>query len=121
MFKLKTFGKVKRIGRIETLILTNAAGSLTAAMRPGALMLITDHINFSGMNPLIGEHGDESFVPMTKHTDAHFYLEFEGDPEAYPCTVAIEELRYYTRDFEILGSYPKSPYRKRFINGRKMA
>ena len=54
---------------IKTLILTNAAGSLTTAMRPGALMLITDHINFSGMNPLIGEQGDESFVPMTDAYD----------------------------------------------------
>ncbi len=50
---------------IETLILTNAAGSLKPEMRPGSLMLISDHINYSGMNPLIGQHGDENFVPMT--------------------------------------------------------
>ncbi len=54
---------------IETLILTNAAGSLKASMKPGSLMLITDHINYSGMNPLIGEHGDENFVPMTNAYD----------------------------------------------------
>jgi len=54
---------------IETLILTNAAGSLRPAMRPGAIMLITDHINYSGMNPLIGQHGDENFVPMTNAYD----------------------------------------------------
>jgi len=54
---------------IETLILTNAAGSLKLSMKPGALMLITDHINYSGMNPLIGQHGDENFVPMTKAYD----------------------------------------------------
>ena len=54
---------------IETLILTNAAGSLKASMKPGSLMLITDHINYSGMNPLIGEHGDENFVPMTDAYD----------------------------------------------------
>ena len=54
---------------IETLILTNAAGSLKKAMRPGAIMLITDHINNSGMNPLIGQHGDENFVPMTNAYD----------------------------------------------------
>jgi purine-nucleoside phosphorylase len=47
------------------LIITNAAGSLDPAVRPGSIMLITDHINFSGMNPLIGETGDQGFIPMT--------------------------------------------------------
>jgi purine-nucleoside phosphorylase len=54
---------------IETLILTNAAGSLKTSMRPGSIMLITDHINYSGMNPLIGQHGDENFVSMTNAYD----------------------------------------------------
>src|ERR1044071_4124110 len=40
---------------VAKLVLTNAAGSLKAHMRSGSIMLITDHINFSGMNPLIGE------------------------------------------------------------------
>ncbi|MGE3876783.1 MAG: purine-nucleoside phosphorylase [Parvibaculaceae bacterium] len=55
---------------ITKLVLTNAAGSLKVGMRPGSIMLITDHINFSGMNPLIGEAGDEGFVPMTEAYDA---------------------------------------------------
>jgi purine-nucleoside phosphorylase len=54
---------------IETLVLTNAAGSLDVTMRPGAIMLINDHINYAGMNPLIGQHGDENFVPMTDAYD----------------------------------------------------
>ncbi|MBI2717946.1 MAG: purine-nucleoside phosphorylase [Rhizobiales bacterium] len=54
---------------IETLILTNAAGSLKPAIRAGSLMLITDHINYSGMNPLIGQHGDENFVSLTDAYD----------------------------------------------------
>ena len=54
---------------VETLILTNAAGSLDPAMRPGSIMLIADHINSSGMNPLIGQHGDENFVGMTDAYD----------------------------------------------------
>ncbi len=61
---------------IETLILTNAAGSLKVAMGPGSLMLITDHINFSGMNPLIGQHGDENFVPMTNAYDPALRMRF---------------------------------------------
>ncbi len=52
----------------EALILTNAAGSLTPDIPPGDLMLLADHINFSGRNPLIGEPSDARFVPMT---DAH--------------------------------------------------
>jgi purine-nucleoside phosphorylase len=50
------------------LILTNAAGSLREDMPPGSVMLLSDHINFSGRNPLIGEPTDARFVPMT---DAH--------------------------------------------------
>ena len=50
------------------LVLTNAAGSLRADIPPGDCMLISDHINFSGLNPLIGEPTDARFVPLT---DAH--------------------------------------------------
>lgn len=53
----------------EALIATNAAGSLRADIRPGDLMLLGDHINFSGLNPLIGEPTDARFVPMTAAHD----------------------------------------------------
>lgn len=46
------------------LILTNAAGSMRQDIPPGDLMLLSDHINFSGLNPLIGEPTDARFVPM---------------------------------------------------------
>lgn len=39
---------------VKTLILTNAAGGVNTAYRAGDLMLICDHINYSGTNPLIG-------------------------------------------------------------------
>ena len=45
----------------ETLLLTNAAGGLKQEWRPPALVAITDHINFSGTNPLIGHVGVGSF------------------------------------------------------------
>lgn len=48
----------------EALIATNAAGSMRADIPPGDLMLLSDHINFSGLNPLIGEPTDARFVPM---------------------------------------------------------
>jgi purine-nucleoside phosphorylase len=53
----------------DSLILTNAAGSLDPAIQPGDLMLLSDHINFSGLNPLIGEPTDNRFVPMTAAHD----------------------------------------------------
>jgi len=53
----------------EALIATNAAGSLRPDIAPGDLMLLSDHINFSGLNPLIGEPTDARFVPMTAAHD----------------------------------------------------
>ena len=53
----------------ERLILTNAAGSFRPDIPPGELMLIADHINFSGRNPLIGEPTDARFVNMTDAYD----------------------------------------------------
>jgi purine-nucleoside phosphorylase len=54
---------------IDKLILTNAAGSLEPDMGPGSVMLITDHINFSGANPLFGEPSDRRFVGLTEAYD----------------------------------------------------
>lgn len=44
---------------VKTLILTNAAGGVNYNFNPGDLMLITDHINYSGANPLVGPHMPE--------------------------------------------------------------
>ena len=52
---------LKAIG-VNRLIVTNAAGSLNPEFTPGSLMLIKDHINFSGQNPLVGAN-DESTGP----------------------------------------------------------
>ncbi|WP_010273986.1 purine-nucleoside phosphorylase [Paenibacillus senegalensis] len=52
---------MKELG-VETLILTNAAGGMNRAFEPGNLMLIKDHINFTGSNPLIGPN-DEAVGP----------------------------------------------------------
>lgn len=53
----------------DRLILTNAAGSFRRDIPPGDLMLIRDHINFSGRNPLIGEPTEARFVNMTDAYD----------------------------------------------------
>ena len=54
--------KVLQVLGIKTLIVTNAAGSLNYDLAPGSIMLITDHINLCGTNPLIGPD-DETFGP----------------------------------------------------------
>lgn len=41
---------------VKTLLLTNAAGGVNMNFEPGTLMLISDHINYSGQNPLIGKN-----------------------------------------------------------------
>ncbi|MHA1565798.1 MAG: purine-nucleoside phosphorylase [Alphaproteobacteria bacterium] len=54
----------------EILFLTNAAGSTRLDMGPGSLMMLTDHINFSGNHPLIGETGNDRFVSLSEVYDA---------------------------------------------------
>jgi purine-nucleoside phosphorylase len=52
---------VGRLG-IRTVILTNAAGGINPAFKPGTLMLMDDHINLLGSNPLVGVN-DDRFGP----------------------------------------------------------
>lgn len=44
---------------IDTLLISNAAGGMNPAYRRGDLMLVSDHINLQGSNPLIGANVDE--------------------------------------------------------------
>lgn len=59
---------LKALG-VEALILTNSAGSLREDLPPGSVMQITDHINFSGVSPLIGVDSDDRFVGLTSAYD----------------------------------------------------
>lgn len=65
----------------DTLLITNAAGSIRPNMPTGSLMAITDHINFQFNNPLVGEN-DERFGPrffsMDNAYDAHLRHELSA-------------------------------------------
>jgi purine-nucleoside phosphorylase len=71
VFPVRAFGQLG----VKNLILTNAAGSLNTDMPQGSLMLITDHLNLIGANPLLGKN-DARFGPrfpdMTETYDAEF-------------------------------------------------
>lgn len=54
----------------RAVLLTNAAGGIRADLSPGSLMLITDHINLSGLNPLVGWGEHPGFIDMTRAYDA---------------------------------------------------
>ena len=65
---------MKALG-ITKLIVTNAAGAVNKEFSEGELMIITDHINMLGLNPLIGKNFDElgdRFPDMTNQYDKDF-------------------------------------------------
>ena len=51
--------RVARWLGIETAILTNASGAIDASLTPGQVVLISDHINLTGANPLVGTNDDD--------------------------------------------------------------
>jgi purine-nucleoside phosphorylase len=57
---------------VKIVVMTNAAGSVNVNYKPGELMLISDHINFMGGNPMIGPNDDSlglRFFDMTEPYD----------------------------------------------------
>jgi purine-nucleoside phosphorylase len=68
---MRVFG---RMG-IRAAILTNAAGGISAHLKAGCLVVLEDHINLQGANPLIGPNDDRlgtRFVDMTRTYDPAF-------------------------------------------------
>jgi purine-nucleoside phosphorylase len=65
VFGIRTLG----ILGIESLVLTNAAGAVNTSYKPGRLVLISDHINLLGQNPLTGPNDEnlgQRFPDMTE-------------------------------------------------------
>jgi purine-nucleoside phosphorylase len=66
-FPIRVFG---RMG-IRAVILTNAAGGINLSYSQGALVLIRDHINLQGVNPLVGPNDDRFGVRFPDMTHAY--------------------------------------------------
>lgn len=64
-------GAVQTIAALgcRTVVLTNAAGAINAAMQPGDLMLINDHLNIAQRSPLVDAAGSERFIDMSQVYD----------------------------------------------------
>lgn len=74
---------------VENLILTNAAGSLDSDMMPGSLMLISDHLNCMGVNPLRGAN-DTRFGPRFPDMTQVYDREFQQIAETEAAAIAAE-------------------------------
>jgi len=61
---------MKKLG-VEKIIVTNAAGGVNKDFKPGDLMLIQDHINFMGANPLMGKNTGEFGVRFPDMSEAY--------------------------------------------------
>ncbi|MBL1435494.1 MAG: purine-nucleoside phosphorylase [Rhodobacteraceae bacterium] len=80
----------------KQVILTNAAGSFHKDIPPGDLMLISDHINFSGLNPLIGEATDSRFVNMTNAYNSEMRQKLEAAAKVEDITLKSGTYSWYS-------------------------
>ena len=85
MLPVRTFGLLG----IKNLILTNAAGSMNSDMTPGTLMLISDHLNMMGENPLRGAN-DKRFGPRFPDMSEVYDREFQKIAEEEANAIAHE-------------------------------
>ncbi len=66
--------RVFKLLKCTHMIVTNSSGGINVDWTPGDLMLITDHINLTGANPLMG-HNDERFGPRFPDMSDAYNLE----------------------------------------------
>jgi len=59
----------------------------------------------------------ESYMVGGRFTATQFYADVEGHPDERPLKLALEELRFFTKDVKILGVYPGHPFRRRATQG----
>jgi len=75
----------------ETLLITNAAGSLHHSAPPGSVVMTSDHLNFTGMSPLFGDSGNQRFVDMVGayDTDLRQQLQAMADAREIPLSEGV--------------------------------
>ena len=96
--------RVMKLLGVERLVLTNAAGGVNLNYAPGDLMLISDHINFSGANPLVGDNLDEFGPRFPDASDVYTArLRKELLPKAEKAGIALKQgvyMMFYGPSFE---------------------
>lgn len=103
---------MKSLG-VKTLIVTNASGGLNPEFSPGDLMLITDHINLMGGNPLVGlkNSGGDIFPDLSRAYDQS--LRSLAKDVAWETGVPLVEGVYVA----LLGPSYETPAELRFLRG----
>ncbi|MFW5973007.1 MAG: purine-nucleoside phosphorylase [Bacteroidota bacterium] len=104
--------RVMREMGVDTLLISNAAGGMNPIYRKGDLMLTTDHINFQGVNPLVGPNVDEwgpRFPDMSEPYDVE--LREIAARKALELGIKLQEGVYVA----VLGPNLETPAEYRFL------
>ena len=99
---------------VRTLLLTNAAGGINTSFSPGTLMVIDDHVNLMGSNPLVGPNDDRFGLRFPDMTDVYsLRLRAVADAAATAAGVAIRHGVYVA----LHGPSYETPAEIRFLRG----
>lgn len=81
--------RILKLLGVQTLVLTNAAGGINRDFSQGALVLISDHINLQGMNPLAGAN-EEDFGPRFPDMTEAYSVEYRAIAKQVAAELGID-------------------------------